>query len=105
MQKGLKAAHIVSNHKEDGCDRRHGNQCRIRHQNHEYQYQCDGMYHSGDRSPAAVFNIGSGSCDGTRSRNSSKQRRSDITNSLCNQLHIGTVSGIDHTVCHHTGKQ
>ena len=47
---------------------------------------------------AAVLDIGSGTRDRTGCRNTAEQCRTDIRNTLRDELHIGTVLRADHTV-------
>ena len=63
------------------------------------------MNNTGDGGTPAVFDIGSSTCDRTGCRNAAEEGRTDITDTLGYQLHIGTVVGIDHTVSHNTGQQ
>ena len=98
-------AHIVGNNKKDRGDRRHRDHSGIRHQNDKHDDKCDRVDHSGDRCMSAVFDIGSSSCDCSCCRDSTKERRSDISGTLCNELHIGTMFAAYHTICNYAGKQ
>ena len=75
----------------------------VRHQNDQYDDECDGVYHSGDGSPSAIFDIGSGSGDGTCCGDTSKECGSDISCALGNQFHIRTVFAVDHSIGNYTG--
>ena len=63
------------------------------------------MYHTGHRRASAIFNIGCRSCDCACRRNTSKQSRGNISGALGYQFHVRTMFSVNHTVCHHTGKQ
>ena len=105
MYEGPPLTHIIGHHEQDGCDTGHGDHGCIRQQEHQYQYQNDGMGDTRDWGTAAVLHICCGSCDGACGGNTSKKSRTDISYALGDELHIGTMMGIDHTICHHTGKQ
>ena len=65
-------AHIVCNDKQDCCDGRHWDHSGKWHQYDEYDDQCDGVHHSGNRCASAIFDVGSGSCDRSCGRDSSE---------------------------------
>ena len=72
MDKGTPATHIVSNHEQDRCNGRHGDEGCIRHQYNKYEQKDNGMYHTGDRGTSAVLDVGSRSGNGTCSRDTTE---------------------------------
>ena len=99
------AAHIISYHKQNSCNGRHGDQRCIRHQHHQDQKKGHCMYHTRYRSTPTVFDIGCRSCNGTGSRNTAKQCGCNISCALGYQLLAGAVPASNHTICYYTGKQ
>ena len=97
--------HIVRYHKQDGGDGRHRDQPCVRHQEQQHQQQDDRVHHTGHRRFAAVFGVGGGASDGAGCRNTAEQHRGDVADALTDQLGVGVVSGVDHTVRHHAGEQ
>lgn len=63
------------------------------------------MNHACNRGTAAIFDIGCGTRDRARRRNTAKQGGNNITRALCHQLRVGTVFSADHAVRYHAGKQ
>ena len=105
MHKLSPSAHIIGNHKQDRCDGRHRDQGSIRHQDNQYQQQHHRVHHSRNRCAPAVLDIRCRSRNRSGRRNAAEQCRDDISGSLCNQLHIGAVTAVDHAVRNDTGKQ
>ena len=63
------------------------------------------MNHACNRGTAAIFDIGCGTRDRARRRNTAKQGGNNIPRALCHQLRVGTVFSADHAVRYHAGKQ
>ena len=105
VDKGFDVAHIIGNHKQDCCDNRHRNQGSVGHQDNQNQQKDNGMHHSGDRSASAVFDVRSGSGDGSGGGDAAEQRGGDISGALCDQLHIGAVTAVYHAVRNDAGEQ
>ena len=63
------------------------------------------MDHASHRGHAAVFNVGGGTGNGSRSRDAAKQRRCRIAHALGYQLHVGVMMGARHLIGHHAGQQ
>ena len=105
MNKSTPLAHIVSNNKEDHCNRRHWDHSCKWHQNNKHDDQCDGVDDSGNRGTSSVFDICCGTCDRSGSRDSTEKSRGNISRTLSNEFHIGAVLSIDHAVSNYTGEQ
>ena len=96
---------MISNHKQDCRNGRHGDKGGIGHQEYEDQHKKNGMNHSRHWSPSSVFDVGGSPGNGACGRNSSKQGRTCISHTLSDQFHVGIVPASHHTVSHHTGQQ
>ena len=102
VAEGSPLTHIIGNDKKNRSNGRHRNHSGIRHQNDQHDDECDGVYHSGDGSPPAIFDICSSSGDGTCCGNTAKECGSDVAGSLGNQFHIRTMFAVDHSIGNYT---
>ena len=63
------------------------------------------MYDACDGCASAIFYIGSGTRDGSGSRDSAEKSGKDISESLTDQLGVGVMPVTDHSVGNDAGKQ
>ena len=98
-------AHVVGHHEEDGGDDGHGDPCGVGHQNQQNYQQNYRVDHAGDGGTAAVIYVGGGTGNGAGGGDASEKTGEDVAHTLSDQLGVGVVFVINHSVGNHTGQQ
>ena len=63
------------------------------------------MHHAGNGGTTAGLDVGGGTGDSAGGGNAAEEGRAHVTDTLCDQLHVGAVAGGHHAVSHHAGEQ
>ena len=92
------AAHVVGDLQQDCRDGGHGDERRVRHEEHEHCEQDQCVHHAGNRCAPAAFHVGGRARDGARRGNPAEEHRAQVAHALGHKLHVAAVMRADHGV-------
>ena len=98
---GAPLRHIVTHHDQYTRQTRHRYQSDQRTEEQQYRHQYNSVHDTCHRRFAAVVDIGHGTRDSTRSRDSAEEWNNNICQTLCHKLGVGVVARTDYTISHH----
>ena len=101
----LEARAVVCDNEQHRRDCRHRNKRGIGHEYNEYEQKYDCVNHARNRRASTAFDIGRGSRDSAGGGNASEERGTNVADTLSHKLHIGAVTGVDHSVCDNAGEK
>ena len=99
------ATHVVADHHEHSRQRSHRNVLGQGHQHQQDEQQHHGMDDTRHRCAAAIVDIRHGTGNGTRGRNTAKERRDEVGHTLRHEFGVAVVAVANHTIGHGCRKQ
>ena len=102
---GPPLAHVISHYNQNRGESRKRNEGSPSAKGKCYQQKRERVNHTRYRSAATILDVRCCTRDCSCSRNSAKERRGDIGNSLCHQLHVGPMPATDHSISYYCRQQ
>ena len=90
--------HVVGNHYQNRRQSREGDESRPSAEEQSNEQQRQSVNHPRDRSTTTVLDVRRRPRDSTGCRNAAKQRRDDVRDSLCDELHVRSMPPTDHSI-------
>ena len=94
------ATHVVADHDKHCRQRSHGDVLGQGHQHQQDEQQHHGMDDTRHRRAAAIVDIRHGTGNGTRGRNTAKERRDKVGHALGHEFGVAVVAVANHTISH-----